>query len=75
MASFPKHKPVKLKGKKLMDLYSAVYKIDEGCCRKCGTWIEPGVIPHHIILKSQGGEDTMGNLEMLCLECHYKEHF
>lgn len=66
--------PIRLKGKAKIALYRAVYDRDGGFCQKCGQWIEPGVIPHHIIFKSQGGSDTMENLEMLCQNCHYKIH-
>jgi len=82
---FPKKKPIRLKGKKLHDLYKRVYERDRGRCVKCGYPIPEGTIPHHIIHKSQGGEDTEENLEMLCEikwdengnilpGCHRKEH-
>jgi len=61
----PKRKPIRLKGRALRRIYEAVYDRDGGCCVKCGAWIPRGTIPHHIIHKSQGGEDTMDNLEML----------
>ena len=68
-------KPIRLKGKKLHDLYNDVYKRDGECCVECHKWIEPGNIPHHIVKKSQGGEDTLENLEMLCIyPCHYRKH-
>ncbi len=70
-----KQMTIRLKGKAKIALYKAVYDRDGGCCVRCKRWIEPGSIPHHIIRKSQGGEDTMDNLETLCMECHYKEHF
>lgn len=69
----PKAKPIRLKGKKLHDLYNAVYNRDKGLC-KCGKWIEPGTPPHHIVFRSQGGSDTMENLEMCCNDCHNKIH-
>lgn len=67
-------KPTRLKGKKLIALYRQVYERDNGCCVRCGRWIEEGTIPHHRKYKSQGGGDTLDNLEMLCMECHSKEH-
>ena len=67
-------KPIRLKGKKLHDLYNDVYKRDGECCVECHKWIEPGTIPHHIVKKSQGGEDTLENLQMLCMEHHSKHH-
>lgn len=67
-----KHKPLRLKGKKKLDLYRAVAERDGNRCVSCNQYIEPGTIPHHRIRKSQGGEDTMENLEMLCAEnCHH----
>jgi len=70
----PKHKAHRVKNKALARLHAAVYDRDNGLCQGCGEWIEPGVPAHHIILKSQGGEDTMENLKMLCLDCHDKKH-
>ena len=70
----PKRKAVRLKGKKLIELYKAVYIRDGGCCVECDTWIPPGTIPHHIVFKSQGGSDIMDNLEMRCPGCHGRAH-
>ena len=68
-------KPIRLKGKKLRDLHTAAYERDGGCCVECGVFIEPGTPGHHIVKKSQGGEDTLENLEMLCIyPCHYRKH-
>ena len=69
----PKPHVKRLEGKALKLLHEAVYKRDHGRC-KCGKWIEPGTPAHHIILKSQGGEDPMSNLEMKCTDCHDNEH-
>ena len=69
-----KRKTLRLKGRKLIELYRAVYERDGGCCVYCGKWIEPGTIPHHKVKKSQGGSDTLDNLEMCCTVCHGKEH-
>lgn len=60
-----KRKAIRLKGRKLIELYRAVYERDGGCCVNCGAAIPEGTIPHHIIHKSLGGEDTMENMEML----------
>ena len=70
----PKQKPRRLKGKPLRLLYEAIYTRSGGLCEKCGQFVEAGTIPHHIVHKSQGGEDTMGNLTLLCLECHADKH-
>ena len=71
---FPKHKAIRLKGKKLHALYDAVYARDEGRCVRCRSWVEPGTPPHHIVFRSQGGSDTMENLELLCPAHHVKAH-
>ena len=71
---FFKKKRIRLKGKKLQELYLSVWERDGGVCQKCGKWVEPGTIPHHIQFRSQGGGDTLDNLELLCMECHYRRH-
>lgn len=45
-------------------------------CEKCGRRFADGWIieAHHIVPTSQGGQDTFENLQLLCVECHYKEH-
>ena len=69
-------KPIRLKCKKLIALYRKVYERDFGLCQRpdCLEWVELGTPPHHIILKSQGGEDTLENLITLCINCHDKVH-
>jgi len=74
VVSLQKRKAIRLKGQAKIKLYQRVYKRDHGCCVECGAWIPPGTIPHHIIFKSQGGEDTEENLEMRCPVCHGKAH-
>ena len=71
---FYKHKPIRLKGKKKIDLYKQVYERDGGCCVKCGRYVPPGTIPHHKVFKSHGGDDTLENLELLCMDCHRRIH-
>ena len=36
-----------------------------------GVWLDP---PHHIIFKSQGGDDSVENLILLCNICHRFMH-
>ena len=69
-----KRKPTRLKGKKLHDLYKKAWERDKGICQRCGKWVPPGTPPHHIIFRSQGGEDKLENLVTLCLECHQMIH-
>ena len=72
---YPKNKPVRLKGKKLTDLYKKVLERDNYTCQdKCcpgGFPIDP---PHHIVFKSQGGGDTEDNLITYCRHCHGLRH-
>lgn len=69
----PKHKPLRLKGQRLHQLYTKVYNRDNGLCG-CGKWVEPGTPPHHIIPRSQGGEDIEDNLITICFDCHDQIH-
>lgn len=41
-------------------------------CKVCGT-IATDI--HHIIYKSQGGTDDIGNLVPLCRSCHDRAHY
>lgn len=70
----PKVKRTRLKGRPLIKLYEAVYERDSGLCINCGTFVEPGTIPHHEPLKSQGGQDRLEDMAMLCNDCHYARH-
>jgi len=71
----PKKKPIRLKGKKLSKLIKAVLERDDFSCQEPSC---PGGFaidyPHHIVLKSQGGEDSEQNLITLCHFCHGRRH-
>ena len=41
----------------------------------CEVCRNPAQDIHHIIYKSQGGKDEVGNLIGLCRDCHDKAHF
>lgn len=71
----PKKPPTRLKGKKLQALLVAVLERDGHACQDedCPGGF-PLDSPHHIVFRSQGGEDTMENLTTLCLHCHGKRH-
>lgn len=44
---------------------------DSHRCRMCGRSGESNRLdPHHVIYKSMGGKDEMGNLITLCFRCH-----
>lgn len=70
---YPKRKPLRLKGKKLYDLYDRVFDRDNYLCVECGS-NQLDRAPHHKIFKSQGGEDTEENLVTLCVKCHGLAH-
>ena len=59
--------PKRVKDKKALKQATLPY------CELCRSWqnIDP---PHHIIFKSQGGDDTPENLISLCRDCHDDAH-
>ncbi len=59
----------------------AVFKRDNGACRVCGMRVylhhaNPFKVmqAHHVIYKSAGGDDSLGNRITTCAECHDDEH-
>ena len=58
-------------------IVKAVFERDNYTCYECDRQ-EPveqhSLQVHHVILKSQGGKDTMDNLITLCWQCHRLEH-
>ena len=76
MKSYPKHKPTRLKGKALDLLHKEIRKRDRNKCVVCGTtasMMNP-YPAHHIVYKSQGGDDSLENLVSLCPTCHAQAH-
>jgi 5-methylcytosine-specific restriction endonuclease McrA len=67
MISVPKNKPIRHKksSAEWKRIRTAVHERDGGCVI-CGS---PGS-PHHIIYRSQGGDDAVYNLVELCVYCH-----
>ena len=53
-------------------LREAVFTRDNYTCQCCGKMVNDGVIlhVHHIIYRSQGGTNRMGNLITVCEKCH-----
>lgn len=49
-----------------------VRKRDGNCCRWCGTTSSLQV--HHVVYRSGGGRDDMGNLVTLCIAHHQAAH-
>lgn len=69
--SFQKNKRIKLSKPKMKLLNNEVLERDNWTCQnpECG-YTHQLDIPHHIIFKSQGGNDSVENLITLCLHCH-----
>jgi len=63
--------PKKKKVKKKSNLKKRVLMAD-GFCQYCGS--NNAVSAHHIIFKSQGGDDSLDNLICLCFDCHRAVH-
>ena len=80
--SLPQHQRIQTKGTSKMGLrlppeeYAALCKAvlmrDKYRCRSCG--MRSGLCCHHIVFRSQQGEDTTKNLCTLCLACHNGIH-
>jgi 5-methylcytosine-specific restriction endonuclease McrA len=68
----PKRKRIKLSYKKYKELEIKVLERDNCTCQECFCYTEAP--PHHIIFRSQGGDDTMENLQTLCVSCHERKH-
>ena len=49
-----------------------IIKRDAGICVTCGT--DKNLMVHHKKPKSDGGDDSLDNLETLCKSCHLKAH-
>lgn len=69
-----KTKRIRLKGTALRKLCEQVYERDNGLCINCSSYVEQGVKPHHEPLKSQGGQDRLEDMALLCNKCHYLRH-
>lgn len=50
---------------------ATVFERDRFRCRGCA---KPAAECHHIIFRSQGGSDEVGNLVALCRNCHEQAH-
>ena len=57
------------------DIPSALYKLQNGKCLLCGKRHGKDALhDHHLIPRSEGGSDTIGNRALICLKCHDKVH-
>jgi len=48
-----------------------VYKLQDGCCKKCGNTLTMGFHRHHI--DGNKSNNSIENLELLCMTCHGSE--
>lgn len=66
--SFPKSHREKLEGVEYRKFVESIFRRDGWMCRKCGS--RQALTPHHLVKRSQLGNDTPGNVITLCLEDH-----
>jgi len=72
---FPKRKPVRLRGKDLQALVRKVMQRDGWQCRNRECQERRHLSVHHVIPRSQGGEDVEENMITLCIpNCHDPIH-
>ena len=59
--------------KKLKNRYG---KRVQWTCERCGKqWSDGWMLEfHHRLPRSSNGRDTIANMELLCVECHYNVH-
>lgn len=57
--------------KRIRDPEAVKNRIKGARCRNCPDRASDG---HHILLRSQGGDDVEDNIMPLCRECHYTYH-
>jgi hypothetical protein len=74
MKSYQKTKQIRLKGKKLTDLFKYVVERDVVCQNPFCEAGWPLDAPHHVKKRSQGGEDKPENLTLPCVVCHRLIH-
>ena len=68
--------PIRLSRNKYKQLQTDVLNRDGFKCQICGCFTQDA--PHHIIYRSQGGDDSLENMTTLCglmeNDCHRKLH-
>ena len=57
-----------LPGEAYRRLVNTIYERDGWRCLKCR--LRHALTPHHVIPRSQGGDDAADNLATLCVSCH-----
>lgn len=56
----------------ISDLFTQCYIRDNNICQDCGS--NENLEVHHILPVSQGGQNTLSNLKVVCDQCH-KENY
>lgn len=72
VSSLGKVKRKRLEGDAYRQLMEKVFQRDRWTCRNPFCESSRNLTVHHIIKRSQLGNDEMGNLITLCLTCHEK---
>jgi len=67
-----KHPRLKLSLEEYAFLREQVLQRDRWRCQECGSSTQLEV--HHLIKRSQLGDDTVDNLLTLCAACHRRRH-
>lgn len=52
--------------------WQAIINAKQGTCRVCNT--REGTMSHHLVFRSDFGDDTPDNIVPLCDQCHAKVH-
>ncbi len=68
--SLEKPKRVMLAGDGYRQLVERVFQRDKWTCRNPFCQSMKNLTPHHLKKRSQLGDDEMGNLITLCVQCH-----
>ena len=56
------------------EVQQAILERDGQRCMECREQVDPGISPHHIKFRSQGGKNILTNGVTLCHSCHAKIH-
>lgn len=59
---------------RLRDLKKQRFEIDGYRCTRCGETRIHLLTIHHVNPRSEGGEDSLGNLRTMCIKCHAESH-
>ena len=72
---FAKTKRVRLKGKAVSELNTAIHERDNNRCVICGKYVDRGEKFHHEPCGAGVKSDEIEKGVTLCKKCHYERHF